>query len=376
MPPVYVASFHHDDWVSSVDILPGRERILSGCYDGFVRVWNTSGQVLATSPGASQGGHSSFVESTKFVSYSQLASSSDDGSIRLWSYTEEDNGSSGRISPKLKLLGHERKVRSISVHATSNRILSASDDKSVGIWSTRKSEGTEYPETPLPSATPVAKRRKLSSAVQLPRRGSLALMKQHTGPVTGAIFDGRDSTVGYSTSWDNTVRTWDLVTSTLVDTRTTPSALFSISQLPALHLLAVGDNEACIKMIDPRTSATTISAMTLKGHKNWVDAFAPDPYSQYGLLSGSYDGTCRIWDVRNPKMSKSGPVLKSMFTIETESTKGQKLEQGDTNKVFGVCWDKKIGIVSANEDKTLQISHGGHDSKEGGGDEEHAPASA
>jgi WD40 repeat protein len=358
IPPLYVASFEHDDWVSSVDIQPGHERILSGSYDGFLRMWNPSSQVLATSPGAAQGGHQSSILSAKFVSPTQLASSGLDRTIRLWTYTEEDDFS-GTVMPQLELYGHKGAVESISVHAPSNRILSASADHSVGFWSTRKSEGTEAPATLLPSAAAgSSKRRKLNSALHVPQRGPLAHMKQHSGPVSEAIFDSKDSTVGYSTSWDHTVRTWDLVTSALVDTRTTSHALLSLIQLPELHLLAAGTSARHITLVDPRASATTVSAMTLRGHTNAVVALARDPDSEYGLVSGSHDGTCRIWDVRSTKKGKDGVVGESIYSIERESAKGEKRVAGEGIKVFGVCWDRKIGIVSASEDMRLQINRG------------------
>ena len=358
IPPLYVASFEHDDWVSSVDIQPGHERILSGSYDGFLRMWNSSSQVLATSPGAAQGGHQSSILSAKFVSPTQLASSGLDRTIRLWTYTEEDDFS-GTVMPQLELYGHKGPVESISVHAPSNRILSASADHSVGFWSTRKSEGTEAPPTLLPSAVAgSSKRRKLNPALHVPQRGPLAQMKQHSGPVSEAIFDSKDSTVGYSTSWDHTVRTWDLVTSALVDTRTTSHALLSLIQLPELHLLAAGTSARHITLVDPRASATTVSAMTLRGHTNAVVALARDPDSEYGLVSGSHDGTCRIWDVRSTKKGKDGVVGESIYSIERESAKGEKRVAGEGVKVFGVCWDRKIGIVSASEDTRLQINRG------------------
>ena len=359
IPPLYVASFEHDDWVSSVDVLsaPGHERILSGSYDGFLRVWNSSSQVLATSPSAAQGGHQSSILSAKFVSNSELASSGLDRTIRLWKYAEED-GFSGTIKPQLELYGHKGSVESISTHAPSNRILSASADHSVGFWSTRKSEGTEAPATLLPAAAGGSKRRKLNSAVHVRQRGPLAQMRQHSGPVSEAIFDSKDSTVGYSSSWDHTVRTWDLVTTALVDTRTTSHALLSLIQLPALHLLAAGTSARHITLIDPRASATTVSAMTLRGHTNAVVSLARDPESEYGLVSGSHDGTCRIWDVRNTKKGKDGVVGESIYSIERESAKGEKKVAGEGVKVFGVCWDRLIGIVSASEDKRLQVNRG------------------
>jgi WD40 repeat protein len=177
--------------------------------------------------------------------------------------------------------------------------------------------------------------------------------------VAEAIFDTRDSTVGYSASWDHTIRTWDLVTSALVDTRTTSNALLSLTQLPGLQLLATGSSGKDIKLIDPRDSATTVSAMTLRGHYNAVVSLVTDPESEFGLVSGSHDGTCRVWDVRSKSKGKDGVVGESIYTIERESAKGKgRVVAGEGVKVFGVCWDKALGIVSASEDKRVQINRG------------------
>jgi len=86
---------------------------------------------------------------------------------------------------------------------------------------------------------------------------------------------------------------------------------------------------------------------------------AADPTSAYALLSGSHDGACRIWDVRSSRSDKDGVVGESMYTITRESVKGeQRRIAGEGVKVFGVCWDQEVGIVSAGEDKRLQINRG------------------
>jgi WD40 repeat protein len=372
IPPVHVASFEHDDWVSSVDVLSassriavpgigdGQERILSSSYDGYLRVWNTSSQLLATSPNPSDGGHTSSITSARFVSTTQVVSSGLDRTVRMWKYREDEAEAQGKFSPQLELYGHKGSVNSIAVLGRSNRILSASADHSVGFWSTSKSEAPEAPTNLLPSASArVSKRRKLDRSVTVPQRGPLVLLKAHTEAVSEAMFDSRDSTVGYSASWDHTVRTWDLVTSALVDTRTTANALLSLAQLSELHLLATGSSGKDVKLIDPRDSATTISAMTLRGHYNAVVSLARDPESQYGLLSGSHDGTCRVWDIRSKRNGKDGVVGESIYTIERESAKGKgRAVAGEGVKVFGVCWDKVIGILSASEDKRVQINRG------------------
>ena len=377
IPPLYLSSFEHDDWVSAVDVLSsaspagqwagrsasivsGRERILSGSYDGLLRVWNMSSEVLTTSPSAADGGHTSSIKAAKIISPTQIASSGLDRTIRIWRYNEDTEGFTASLSPQLELYGHKASVDSIAVHHPSSRILSASADHSVGVWSIKKSDAPAAPASLLPqNNSRNSKRRKLTTSTSTPQRGPLALLKSHSAPVSSTVFAPNDSTVAYSASWDHTFRTWDLPTASLVDTRTTSHALLSLAALPDLNLLAVGTSARHITLIDPRASATTISAMTLRGHTNAVVTLARDPDSTYGLVSGSHDGTCRIWDVRSSRSENDGPVGESMYTITRESVKGEARRVGGEGiKVFGLCWDGDVGIVSGGEDKRVQINRG------------------
>jgi ribosome biogenesis protein YTM1 len=382
IPPLHIASFQHDDWVSATDVLSktspaaswasgatftsGQERILSGSYDGLLRIWNMSSETIATSPAAAEGGHTASIRAAKFVSPNQIASAGLDRTVRLWKYTEEEGGFTGKISPQLELYGHKAGIESLAVHAKSNRLLTGSSDHNVGFWSTKKADAPTAPETLLPSSTARnIKRRKLNmnTSVSTPQRGPLSLLSGHTAPVSAAIFDGKDATVGYSASWDHSLRTWDLVTGSLVDTRTTSHSLLSLEHLPELSLLAAGTAARHITLIDPRASATTVAAMTLRGHTNAVVSLARDPHSEYGLISGSHDGTCRIWDIRSTKTDKEGVVGESVYSItrkslEEDGKSDSKRVGGEGVKVFSVCWDKTVGIVSAGEDKRIQINRG------------------
>ncbi|CDM27803.1 hypothetical protein CBS147339_4371 [Penicillium roqueforti] len=380
IPPLHIASFQHDDWVSATDVLSttshaaswasgatfikGQERILSGSYDGLLRIWNMSSETIATSPAAADGGHTASIRTAKFVSPNQIASAGLDRTVRLWKYTEGEGGFTGKISPQLELYGHKAGIESLAVHAKSNRLLTGSADSTVGFWSTKKTDAPAAPENLLPSSNARnTKRRKLNTSVSTPQRGPLTLLSAHTAPVSAAIFDGRDATVGYSASWDHSLRTWDLVTGSLVDTRTTSHSLLSLEHLPELSLLAAGTAARHITLIDPRASATTVAAMTLRGHTNAVVSLARDPHSTYGLISGSHDGTCRIWDIRSTKTDKEGVVGESVYSItrkslEEEGKSDSKRVGGEGVKVFSVCWDKTVGIVSAGEDKRIQINRG------------------
>ncbi len=367
IPPLYQASYEHDDWVSSVDILSASsqagqwsadryagtvpERILSGSYDGMLRVWNMSSEIVATGQG-----HTSAVKAAKFLSPTQVVSSGIDRTLRLWKYEDAETGS-GSLTASLELYGHKSSVDDLAVHKPSSHILSASSDHSVGLWSTKRNNAPAAPESLLPAAN---KRRKLSQSKPIPQRGPLTLLHGHQSQVSSVCFDETDATVAYSASWDHAVKTWDLATSTCVDTRTTNQSLFSLCHLPDAGLLATGTSARHITLVDPRASATTVAAMTLRGHTNAVVSLARDPISSYQLVSGGHDGTCRIWDLRSVRREAGTErVGESVYVIERESAKGKaRTVAGEGVKVFSVAWDAGVGIVSAGEDRRVQVNRG------------------
>lgn len=379
IPPLFETSFEHDDWVSAVDILSetspagvwskkvvrGRERILSASYDGLIRIWNTSGQIIATSPGSSLGGHTAGVKAAKWLSPTQIVSAGLDRTIRLWKYIESADRFSGELKPVLELYGHRGSIDSIAVHAPSSRILTASADGSIGIWSTSKTTSPEAPSNLIVSG-PAAKKRKLSTSTSTPQRGPLSLIAAHSQPATSVIFHPTDPTVAYSTSLDHTLKTIDLETATVVDTRTTSHPLLSVASLPSAnggHILAAGTSARHLTLIDPRVDVAKTSIMTLRGHTNKISSISSDPNSAYGLVSASHDGTCRVWDLRSTRIGTrdegGGIVGEPIYVIERESKKGEKRAiGGDGVKVFGVVWDEMVGIVSVGEDKRLQINKG------------------
>jgi hypothetical protein len=52
-------------------------------------------------------------------------------------------------------------------------------------------------------------------------------------------------------------------------------------------------------------------------------------------------------------------VGESIYSIPRKSMEGEgKRVGGDGVKVFGVCWDLAMGIVSVGEDKMIQINRG------------------
>jgi ribosome biogenesis protein YTM1 len=371
LPPVYEASFEHDEWVGAVDLLsettaygaPGApERVASASYDGLVRVWNPSGQALATSAAGRGGGHTQRLDAVRWLSPTQLASAGLDRKIVVWDYSESDGGFSGTLKHNMELWGHDKAINSLDVNASTGRILTASSDGKVGLWSSSKRTAPQAEPESLPSAHSV-KKAKLASSGSTAQRGPLALFPMHDEPVTAAIFHPNDSTVAYSASKDHTLKTIDLTTQREVARLTTMHPILCVTAIPGSSLVAAGSSARHITLLDPREGAASTAAMTLRGHVNMVSSLAPSPENNHSLVSGSHDSTCRVWDLRSVRHvtseEGSGSVSEPVYTIGREWLKNKKLPPaGDGAKVLSVAWDKTWGIVSAGEDKKVQVNRG------------------
>lgn len=367
VPPLNVTSFEHDDWVSAVDVLSqytnasiqsGQERILSASYDGLVRVWNTSGDVLATSEAPNNGGRITGLKTVKWLSDKKIVSGGLDSTVRILKYDDDTR----TMTTSLELFNHRWAIEDVAIHSSSNRILSASADTTLSLFSSNAKENPIAPSNLLPSSGAASnKRQKLSKPDRtVPARGALATLSGHSAPVSGVIFKADDATVAHSVSHDHTLKTWDLATHTCVDTRTTGHSLLSICAVPSRSLLATGTSARHITLVDPRASATQISVMTLRGHKNAVVSLDTDPASEHSLVSGSHDGTVQIWDLRNVSAGSQmgeGMTGESVYTINRQGRSAEAVKShGEGAKVFSVRWDRDVGIVSGGEDKRVQIN--------------------
>lgn len=386
LPPSFQASFQNDDWISSLDSINRNlsavtssqltitnPKILSGSYDGIVKTYNMSGKVEKQYMG-----HSAAVKSVKWISPTRIVSCGNDQQVRLWKTAyegvvdqneedeeeneanegEDDDNDMEKIEDGKTLAileGHKAPVVDLAVNQQTKRILSAGYDLNVGFWSTNykdmaKISIPEYDSNVI--STSSKKRRKLAlQDATIRRRSPLSLLLGHTEPVEGVIFDELDATVGYSVSQDHTIKTWDLVTLRCVDTRTTGFSLLSILQLPQVNLIATGSSARHINLHDPRVSASNTNSEVvntkLVGHTNFVVGLSASPHNSNMFASSSHDGTVKVWDIR---------ADKSLYTITREdgSTK---------SKIFDVCWDSEIGLISGGEDKRVQINKGSDISK-------------
>ncbi|KAG5517829.1 hypothetical protein PMAC_000283 [Pneumocystis sp. 'macacae'] len=333
-PPIYLASYMHDDWVSSVHA-SNSQYILSGCYDGLSRIWNGSGIIVAQASG-----HSGPVKSVCWIGDTQFATSSMDQTIKIWKLkSKHDSNFEVSCRCVYEMKGHTMSVESIAIDSKTNRLLSAGADGNIGIWDI-SDNNVDLIHNAGEKIHLDKKRKKNESKSKTITKNPISIVQGHSSS-SDIIFDSKDSTVGYSVGTDHHIKTWDLVTFSNVDTRTTKDALFTIRSMPTLSLLACGSSSRHILLHDPRTSSKLTTVQTLKGHTNFVVSLSPCIKNDYMLISGSHDGLVKTWDIRAPN--------GSLYSIKRESGK-------DNTKVFSVDWSSSFGIISGGEDHCVQIN--------------------
>ncbi|KAJ9077961.1 ribosome biogenesis protein ytm1 [Entomophthora muscae] len=290
LPPTPLASYKHDDWVSSVKISDDK-LILTGSYDHHVRVWDQASQCLAT-----LSHHKGAVHAVNWVSSDsgvRILSASQDQSIIGW---QQDND--GSYEPLYVAKGHTKPVLAVQVAPSLSQFASSSADGMVKVWSIASIE--EDPDNvlfdPLEAMRISNKKHKGNDAQKL-YKGALLTLDGHFGPVHGLAYDSLDSTRLFSGGHDHALRVWDVTTATNILTKTCEKPFLALSH--STNLLASGHTDSLIRIWDPRTSESSVVKLSLAGHSNWVSSVEWQGSNQHRLISASYDGTLRVWDLRS-----------------------------------------------------------------------------
>ncbi|MBD1813576.1 caspase family protein [Microcoleus vaginatus DQ-U2] len=262
-----------------------------------------------------------------------IASASNDKTVKLWSVSDR----------KLiaNLSGHEEGVIDVSFSPDGQTIASASNDKTVKLWraSDRKLIATinsHSAEVNAVSFSPDGKTIASASndkSVKLwsvSDRKLIATINSHSAEVNAVSFSPDGKTIA-SASSDKTVKLWSVSDRKLIANLTGhEDTVLAVSFSPDGQTIASASNDKTVKLWKLDGSLIT----TLSDHSNGVNgvSFSPDGQT---IASASGDGTVKLW-------KRDGSLITTLSGHKNSLTDVSFSPDGQT-------------IASASNDNTLKL---------------------
>jgi pre-rRNA-processing protein IPI3 len=199
---------------------------------------------------------------------------------------------------------HYRSVSCIVFSDDGSHAISCSEDSLIHVWSLGAllDYGEGHMEIPQPAVT----------------------WNQHSLPVTSLVMGAGGAAARlFSASLDRTVRQWHVPSGACLAVVQMPSPITCLALHPADHLLCAGGSDGLIHSLDllaPLPSATGAPALApaqkYAGHAAAVLCLAMS-VDGCTLVSGSRDGTARVWDVPRYPSLRTPPSnpLEPQFPI-------------------------------------------------------------
>jgi WD40 repeat protein len=347
--------------VASVVFVPNRHLVVTGTWNGLLRVWNMDDFEEI----AELSGHEGDIMSLAISSDgSQIVSGSRDWTMRVWD---------GRTFEEIGLCEHEHVVRSVAFSPDSSLIASGSDDCTVCIWNARSLEkvtglaGHEGLITSVaffPDGTRIASASSDRTLRMWDARTYESLPGLQCSGSVDTIAISSDSTRlalgNYTSGAEGILRVFDIVTlSEEAHVNISPGFAppWVIAFSPGDDFIASGTACGAIQL----WNASNLSNIaTISGHHAQVTSIA---FSSDGsqIVSGSEDGTVRIRTIASPEEQLAPiPGHDARVSQVVFSSDGSRLVSSSDDKTVRI-WDgltcEELAVLHGHEDVVWTVGY-------------------
>ncbi|KAI7849632.1 coatomer WD associated region-domain-containing protein [Circinella umbellata] len=251
------------DRVKSVDLHPTEPWVLASLYNGHVYIYNYETQALVKTFEVTE----TPVRAAKFIARKNwIVTGSDDSQIRIFNYNTHEKVASFE--------GHPDYIRCLAVHPTQPLLLSGSDDMTIRLWDWEKGW----------------------KCVQI--------FEGHSHFVMHLTFNPKDSNTFASAGLDGVIKVWNLGSN--VPNFTLEGHEKGVNYVDYYHggdkpyLISCADDNL-VKVWDYQNKNCV---QTLEGHSQNVNFASFHPELPI-IMSGSEDGTVRIWNSDTYRLENS-----------------------------------------------------------------------
>lgn len=322
---------HSNFW--DVDIDATGNYLASTSDDGKVRLWRSTGELLSV-----LSGHKARVRSVMFAPNGEwLVSGSDDHEIRIWSME-------GPLMHTLR--GHVDRVNDVAVSPDGELLASASRDLTVKLW---KKDGTllttlEGHSRGVLAVTFSPDGKTLLSAGEdatikawdIPSKTLTRTFEGHSNAVSDISF-APSGQIFASSGYDRTIRLWNLASEQSYKTVTGHEAdVLSVSFSPDGHQLASTSRDTTVRL----WTLGGEPLATLAGHQGRVTAvkFNPDSAS---LISAGFDKTVRLWRLNNPLQTQFIGAIEGIMGVDMSPDGALIAAASDDRRLH--IWQRRTG---------------------------------
>lgn len=334
--PSAKSSDEHPDWVSCVDAIKSNT-FITGCYDGFIRVWKLEkDNKTKTNAFVQVRGHIAPIKgivalysviSSNNVYY--FASVGKDRSVKVFGLNETTRNIKqvSAIDVKSSKASHRFSVECCSAPYPSKVFATGSVDREIKIYRLRNKDHD------INDSGPAKKKRKLNENMEMDveekdeKNGNdkkendiewsnlhcVSTLRGHRDAVK--CLDWTNAVALYSGSWDACIKLWDVRKEIDTYTWTTQSAVHCLRYWLGQNVLISAHSNQKINIWDPRTDRMVqtkqMSKMTFRSHRLPITGIDVDgsagnderdggiKNSEYLFITSSHDGKLKIWDIRS-----------------------------------------------------------------------------